>query len=244
MARMVASADLTLRGTYDQPGDIRPRRNRTRRGDVRRPPLPHHARVDGLHEPDRASSRSSISRPRPTCACRARPTASRSGWPGTSERLRPTLNSDPPLPTADVLALLFGDARRDSDAGARVARAAGPEPGADRHPRRRAPPRRSPAPISAEVGSVVEQTFGVNTFQLTPSFVDPYSTSRRRAINPTARVTIGKRISDRVYLTFSRSLEHDDQRSDHPARDRSRATGCRGCCRGTRISRPTRSNSA
>ena len=26
---------------------------------------------------------------------------------GTSEQLRPTLNSDPPLPTSDVLALLF-----------------------------------------------------------------------------------------------------------------------------------------
>ena len=31
------------------------------------------------------------------------------------------------------------------------------------------------APISAEVGKVVEQTFGVDTFQLTPSFVDPSS---------------------------------------------------------------------
>jgi hypothetical protein len=50
---------------------------------------------------------------------------------------------------------------------------------------------------------VVEQTFGVDTFQLTPSFVDPVQTS---GLNPTARLTIGKRVSDRVYLTFSRSL--------------------------------------
>ena len=60
------------------------------------------------------------------------------------------------------------------------------------------------SPISAEVGRVMEQTFGVNTFQLTPSFVDPYSQTSR--LNPTARLTIGKRISDRAYLTFSRSL--------------------------------------
>ena len=61
------------------------------------------------------------------------------------------------------------------------------------------------APISSEVGKVVEQTFGVDTFQLTPSFIDSYGTQTSR-VNPTARLTIGKRISDRVYLTFSRSL--------------------------------------
>jgi hypothetical protein len=60
-------------------------------------------------------------------------------------------------------------------------------------------------PVSAEVGRVVEQTFGVDTFQLTPSLLDPYSQSTTR-VNPSARVTIGKRVSERVYLTFSRSL--------------------------------------
>jgi len=59
--------------------------------------------------------------------------------------------------------------------------------------------------LSSEVGKVVEQTFGVDTFQLTPSFIDPYSQQTSR-LNPTARLTIGKRISERVYLTFSRSL--------------------------------------
>jgi hypothetical protein len=51
----------------------------------------------------------------------------------------------------------------------------------------------------------VEQTFGLDTFQVMPSLVDPYSQSTSR-LNPSARVTIGKRISERVYLTFSRSL--------------------------------------
>ena len=55
------------------------------------------------------------------------------------------------------------------------------------------------------MGKVVEQTFGVDTFQLTPSFIDPYNQQTSR-FNPTARLTIGKRISERVYLTFSRSL--------------------------------------
>jgi hypothetical protein len=61
------------------------------------------------------------------------------------------------------------------------------------------------SPISSEVGKVVEQTFGVDTFQLTPSIIDPYSQQTSR-LNPTARLTIGKRVSDRVYFTFSRSL--------------------------------------
>ena len=61
-------------------------------------------------------------------------------------------------------------------------------------------------PISAGVGRVVEQTFGVDTFQLSPSLIDPYSQSTQTRVNPSARVTIGKRVSDRVYLTFSRSL--------------------------------------
>ena len=50
----------------------------------------------------------------------------------------------------------------------------------------------------------VAQTFGVDTFQLTPNFTDPYGQTSR--VNPSARLTIGKRISDRAYLTFSRTL--------------------------------------
>jgi hypothetical protein len=40
---------------------------------------------------------------------------------------------------------------------------------------------------------------------VSPSLVDPYNQQTAR-LNPTARVTIGKRISERVYLTYSRSL--------------------------------------
>jgi hypothetical protein len=35
--------------------------------------------------------------------------------------------------------------------------------------------------------------------------LDPYQ-STRLSVNPAARVTIGKRISERVYLTYARSL--------------------------------------
>ena len=56
--------------------------------------------------------------------------------------------------------------------------------------------------LTTEIGRVAEQTFGVDTFQLTPLVSDP--TSSR--FNPSARLTIGKRISNRAYLTFSRSI--------------------------------------
>ena len=45
--------------------------------------------------------------------------------------LQPQLSSDPPLPDADVLALLFSDVRRDAGQGRRAARAAEPERAAD-----------------------------------------------------------------------------------------------------------------
>ena len=57
------------------------------------------------------------------------------------------------------------------------------------------------SPISDEVGRVFERTFGLDTFQITPLVVDPYQQSSR--FSPSARVTLGKRISDRVYVTYS-----------------------------------------
>ena len=70
LARIVSSADLVLRGTYDKPRGVRPRRNRARRGDLRRQALRRHARHDRLQqpEPDRAVLR-----------CRSRDAPARAG---------------------------------------------------------------------------------------------------------------------------------------------------------------------
>jgi hypothetical protein len=124
---------------------------------------------------------------------------------GTTQSLVPQFSSDPPLASdADVVALLFSDMRREGDAELR-ARQNPNERQADILTTRAT--QLLASPISSEVGRVVEQTFGVDTFQLTPSLFDPYSQSTTTPrINPSARVTIGKRVSDRVYLTFSRSL--------------------------------------
>ena len=56
---------------------------------------------------------------------------------------------------------------------------------------------------------MVEQTFGVDTFQVTPLVSDPTVSDPMQTwsrFNPSARLTIGKRISNRAYLTFSRSI--------------------------------------
>jgi autotransporter translocation and assembly factor TamB len=120
---------------------------------------------------------------------------------GTTEQLRPAVSSIPPLPTADVLALLFSDVQRTQNVELRALK----EPNQTQTDILKARATQALAsPISSEVGKVVEQAFGVDTFQLTPSLIDPYSQQTR--INPTARLTIGKRVSDRVYFTFSRSL--------------------------------------
>src|SRR5262249_42724521 len=117
---------------------------------------------------------------------------------GTMERLQPELSSDPPLPAADVLALLFGDVRQGGQGSKDFSNA---ELQALKNPGdRQADVLTTRAtqilanPVSSEVNKVVEQTFGVDTFQLTPTLVDPYSLSTSLRVNPSARVTIGKRI--------------------------------------------------
>ena len=240
---MVASADLTLRGTYDRPVLARPRRHRARRGDVRRAPLPHHARHDRLHEPDahravlRRRGRDERARAGPDLSRDRRASPARPSSCG--RRSAPIRRCRPPTCSRCCSATC---ARGTQDVGPSCARC---RTRTRRRPTSspRARRRRSTAPISSEVGKVVEQTFGVDTFQLTPSLIDPYSQQTSR-LNPTARLTIGKRISDRVYLTFSRSLGTIDQRSDRAARDTTRAIGSRGFCRATRTRRPTRSSSA
>ncbi len=66
------------------------------------------------------------------------------------------------------------------------------------------------SPIASGVGQVVQESLGVDTFQITPSLSD--STSRETAeLSPTARLTIGKRVSGRAYLTLSRALTGTQQ---------------------------------
>ncbi|MBI3263517.1 MAG: translocation/assembly module TamB [Acidobacteria bacterium] len=200
-ARIVSSADVQLRGTYQQPllfgrADIE-------RGEVTfeaKRYVVTHGTIDFSNpvqiEPFfDLEAETSVRVPGQTYRVTLRVT-------GTMKSLVYQLDADPPLPEAEVIALLFGDPRSTQDVEIRALRTPTTEYATQLLQARAA--RLLASPISSEVGRVVEQTFGVDTFQITPSLIDPYQQSSR--LNPSARLTVGKRISDRVYLTFSRSL--------------------------------------
>jgi hypothetical protein len=120
---------------------------------------------------------------------------------GTFDRALPGFSSDPPLPESEILALLFSDVTPGQDVEfRRYSTDMTPQQALVRERATRA----LTGAVTNEVGRVAQQAFGVDTFQLTPSLVDPNTQSSR--FDPGARLTIGKRLSERLYLTYSRSL--------------------------------------
>jgi autotransporter translocation and assembly factor TamB len=199
MARLDATADLQLRGTYDRP--VLLGRAEIQRGDVNfegRRYLVTRGSID-FNNPTRTQpffdleSETRVRVPQQTYRVTIRAV-------GTLERFTPEFTSDPPLPEVQVLGLLFSDSAPGLDVEARQYNLVTPQ---EQLLRQRAT-RALTGAFSAEVGRVVEETLGVDTFQITPSLVDPNAQSSR--LDPAARLTIGKRLSDRIYLTYSRSL--------------------------------------
>ena len=144
---MVASADLTLRGTYDRP--VMFGHAEIERGELtfEGKPLSGDAGHDRFHQSRRGSSRSSTSKPRPTSASprqnyRVTVGVSRHHPEAACRRSPRIRRCRPPTSWRCCSATCGGPA------GRRAAHAAEPDPAANRHPRRRAPRRRSPAPIS------------------------------------------------------------------------------------------------
>ncbi|HYM23919.1 MAG TPA: translocation/assembly module TamB domain-containing protein, partial [Vicinamibacterales bacterium] len=200
LARMVANADLSLRGTYDRPvmlghaeverGEVifQGRRYAIRRGAI---DFTNPNKIEPFFDVEAETNVRQFSQ-----NYRITVTAA-----GTTDRLSPTFDSDPPLPTADVIALLLSEAQSSTQTDAELRALQNPN---ERQTNILTAQGTQYMLGTQKVGDVVQQTFGVDTFQLSPILVDPYAQTTR--VNPTARVTIGKRISDRAYLTFSRSL--------------------------------------
>jgi translocation and assembly module TamB len=213
LARMTASADLQLRGTYEHPqvfgrvdvdrGEVlfEGRRYLVTKGSV---DFTNPSRIEPFFDIE-AETRVRV--PSETYRVTINLT-------GTAARFQPTFESDPPLPAADVLALLFGNVGLSENPNqpslGNELYALDPQKANERQTDVLATRATQllAGPISSSVGHAVEQTFGVDTFQLTPSLFGTSSSSAQTStrVNPAARVTIGKRISDRLYLTFSRSL--------------------------------------
>ena len=200
MARIFATADLQLRGTYDKPllfgraevdrGEFtfEGRRYQITRGTI---DFNNPSRIQPFFD---IETETRVRVPGQTYRVVARAA-------GTLDRLTPAFEADPPLPEVEVLGLLFGDVAPGQDVEFRqYSTNITPQQQLLRERATRA----LTGALSSEVGRLAEQTFGVDTFQLTPSLVDPNAQSSR--LDPAARLTIGKRLSERIYLTYSRSL--------------------------------------
>ncbi|MCY3842961.1 MAG: translocation/assembly module TamB domain-containing protein, partial [Acidobacteria bacterium] len=116
-------------------------------------------------------------------------------------------SSDPPLQQFEIVGLLLGDLRDPQQAEIRTLRA---REASQQELLQAAGARLITNPVSSGVGEVVERSFGVDTFEIVPSLDDP-TTSESIVLVPTARVLIGKRISERAHVTFSRALSGANQ---------------------------------
>jgi autotransporter translocation and assembly factor TamB len=204
LARLTARADLTLAGTYERPtlagrveidrGEVFFEGNRYRitRGDLEfysptsmQPYFDVEAETrinaPGASEPYRVTLRVS----------------------GTLQgRLNMDLNSDPPLPNASILALVFGQANADI-ANPEIA-ALSPQTATQNEELllREGIVRVLIGGITGSVGTAVERAIGIDTVQISPSI----GTSSADPLTPSARLILGTRLSDRAFLTFSRDL--------------------------------------
>ena len=204
-ARIVSSAELTLSGNFDQPlllgnaeierGEVFFEGNRYRvtRGSIAfTDPTSTEPFFDIEAETD-------IRVPGQTYRVTI-------GVSGTMDRLDPELSSDPPLQETEILSLLLGDIRDPQAAEIRALRA---QEASRQELLQAGAARLLTSPISSGVGRVVEESFGVDSFEITPA-LDP-ATLQSTQLLPTARLLIGKRISNRAHVTFSRAVSGANQ---------------------------------
>jgi hypothetical protein len=199
VAEMVASAELRLQGTYDRPllfghaevdrGSILFEGNRylVTRGSIDF--LNPAGRIEPLFDIE-AETRVRV----PSQTYRVT-----LGIAGTPDQASISLGSDPPLSQPDIISLLLGGTTNLEDA---ELRALNPDAASEAQEAllRNALSRLLAAPLSAPVRRVVEETFGV-TAQIQPTIgteADPLFSS--------ARVILGRRLSPRAFLTYSRAL--------------------------------------
>jgi hypothetical protein len=200
VANIVASADLRLQGTYDKPLVFG--RTEIERGDFvfegNRFVITPGSSIDFFNP----------SRIEPFLDLEAETRVRRPGQPyrltvglsGTTSRLSYSLNSDPPLPEVDIVSLLFGQAVNLEDAELRALRPRAAQQ-SETALLQEAMTRLLMGPFTAPVTRAFGEAFGVDV-AITPSFVD----TENETLAPTARVVIGRRISNRAYLTYARAL--------------------------------------
>ena len=223
-ARSSSSADLTLSGTYDRPllfgraeierGELFFEGNRylVTRG------------IDRLCEPD--ANRAVLRHRGRNARARSRPDISRDGRASRARRSHVDeleLKSDPPLPTIDIISLLFGQATDPLSIRPRACAPCSLATQSEQELLKVLLARQLAGGITGPVGRAVEQTFGVDTVQITPLIGD----SDLQSLNAAARLTIGKRVSSRVFSPFrARSGSRSPTRSSSSST--TTAIACRG----------------
>jgi hypothetical protein len=108
--------------------------------------------------------------------------------------------SDPNLPEYQLFALLFSDIAPSKDV--ERAQYAGITPQEQLF--RDQVTRMLTNAATGEINRALQESLAVESFQLSTSLLDPSQQSAR--LDPAARVTILKRVGNRIYLTYSRSL--------------------------------------
>jgi len=119
---------------------------------------------------------------------------------GTFDKMATTITSEPWLSEWQALSLLLGEQPEVREAEL-AARAAPQELQAQAL--RTATVALLTSPISGTIGSVVERTLPIDTVQIVPLLGNEATLQQ---LNPAARVTLGKRLSNRIYLTYSRTF--------------------------------------
>jgi translocation-and-assembly-module (TAM) inner membrane subunit TamB-like protein len=207
LARMVASADLQLRGTYDRPllfgsaqidrGDVIFEGNRylITRGTIG---FANPARIEPYFDIE-AETRVRLVGQVVGQSDVYRVTL---GFTGTASKMSMNLNSDPPLSSVGILLLLLGQSSAQDLQNAEL-RTLNPSAStrSEEDLLKAATARLLTGTMTAPVNRAVGQTLGVD-LQITPSI----GSSDTDSLTASARVIVGKRLSNRAYVTFARPL--------------------------------------
>jgi len=207
LARMVASADLQLRGTYDKPllfgsaqidrGDVIFEGNRylVTRGTIG---FANPARIEPYFDIE-AETRVRIVGQVVGQSDVYRVTL---GFTGTASKMSMNLNSDPPLSQVGIVLLLLGQSTAQDLQNAEL-RTLNPSAStrSEEDLLKAATARLLTGTMTAPVNRAVEHSLGVD-LQITPSI----SSSETDPLTASARVIVGKRLSSRAYVTFARPL--------------------------------------
>jgi hypothetical protein len=124
---------------------------------------------------------------------------------GTLDKLTPTFSSDPYLPNMQIVAMVLGSVPSDEALRSAQLQSSTSQQDLQRSALTQAGVLVLTSPISATIGTAVKKTLPglVDWVGVTPLLTN---VTDQRQLNPGVRITLGKRISDKMFITYSRAL--------------------------------------